>query len=312
MRKGVPAVVVVVSLFFHVSAFAEQPRQGYIFSQYDVPITQGAATSLFDLDKGGRFIGIYFGDRLHAFGFNQRDQAFTSYNVGNNSINFVTAISDTAIVGSTEQADGRRVGTVWPRKSSSRAWKKILGPFVAAALSDQGPILIDIENYRSTALLGINDRGHLVGAVQKPDFTFRGFVIVEGQISIFDYPEAQSTQAEGISKDGTIVGTYMLNNTSHGFLLHPNGQFEAFGVPNACETFISDINDAGDFAGTYIDCGSRQMRGYVLTRKRVLTPIIYPGVGTTATQVFGLDEKGNVAGRFDDATGRHGFLGLLK
>lgn len=310
MRKMISAVVVM--FFLYVSAYAEQTRQGYTLSPYDIPTNLGSSTSLFDLWKGGRFIiGIYLGTRLHAFGFEQRDRSLTSYDVENNFINFVTAISDIAVVGSTEQPDGRRVGTIWPRRSSSEAWKKILGPLVAPSLPQRGPIIIDIEDYLSTTFLGLNDRGHLVGAVQTPDFTFRGFVIVEGQISIFDYPEAQSTLAEGIRQDGTIVGTYTLNNRNHGFLLHPSGQFEAFDVPNTCETSISDANDAGDLAGSYVACGSQQMSGYVFTRKQQLIPITYPGVGTIRTEVFGLDEKGNIAGRFDDATGRHGFIGLF-
>jgi hypothetical protein len=54
------------------------------------------------------------------------------------------------------------------------------------------------------------------------------------------------------------------------------------------------------------------MRGYVLTREDQLLVVTFPGAGTTATQVHGLDEQGNIAGRFDDATGRHGFLGVLE
>ena len=191
-------------------------------------------------------------------------------------------------------------------------WKKAVGTTVPSPSSVGDPIIIDIENYRGTALLGLNRRGHVVGTVQKADLTFRGLVIRNGAIAIFDYPGAQSTLAEGIREDGTIVGTYTLNNVKHGFILYPNGQFEPFDVPQACETFIFDTNDAGDLAGAYVDCASRQMRGYVRTRQGQLQVVTFPGVETIATEVQGLDEQGNIAGRFDDATGRHGFVGILE
>ncbi|MSQ47277.1 MAG: hypothetical protein EXR78_02635 [Deltaproteobacteria bacterium] len=236
----------------------------------------------------------------------------TSYNVSGSFVNFVTAISGVALVGSTELPDGKRVGTIWPRKPSSALWKKTLGPSVPLPSSTQKPILIDIDNYNGTALLGLNDRGQVVGAVQRADFTFRSLLIAQGTIVIFDYPGAQSTQAEGIRKDGTIVGTYTLNNVAHGFILHPHGQFEPFDVLRACGTFIHDTNEASDLAGAYVDCASQRMRGYVLTGEDQLHIVAFPRAGTTATEVHGLDEHGNIAGRFDDAAGRHGFLGILE
>jgi hypothetical protein len=310
MKKVISASVVVLCLLSPVLASAGQKGKGYTLSRYDIPPTLGSETSLFDLERGGDFlIGIYFGDRLHAFSVDLRAEAFTSYDVGNNFITFATAVSDLAVVGSTEQPDGRRVGTIWPRASSREAWGTILAPLIPS-LPRQGPLIIDISGYQSTALLGLNARGDLVGAVQRPDFTFRGFVIAAGQLSLFDYPAAQSTQAEGIRQDGTIVGTYTLNNRTHGFVLPPSGHFTTFDVPHACGTSISDTNERGDLAGSYVDCGSQQTRGYVFTRAQRLIPIIYPGGDTTQTEVLGLDERGNIAGRFDTATGRHGFLGL--
>jgi hypothetical protein len=310
MKKVISACVVVLCLFSHALASAKQKRQRYTLFRYDIPTTLGRDTSIFDLEQGGDFlIGTYFGDRLHAFSVDLRKESFTLYDVGNAFINFATAVSDLAVVGSIEQPDGRRVGAIWPRTSSPEAWGKILA-LLSPSLPQQGPIIIDISDYQSTALLGLNARGDLVGAVQKPDFTFRGFVIVEGQISVFDYPGAQSTLAEGIRQDGTIVGTYILNNRNHGFVLPPSGHFTTFAVPDACGTSIADTNERGDLAGSYVDCSSQQTRGYVFTRTQQLIPILYPGGETTQTEVFGLDEKGNIAGRFDTATGRHGFLGF--
>ena len=313
MRSARLAIAVLLGLVFNVSGYAEESGRSYTLTLYDIPQNEGNNTSLFDVVKGGRFfIGTYFSNRQNAFGVNQKKGTLTSYNVGDSFINFAVAVSDTAVVGSTDLLDGKRVGMIWPRKPSSRLWKKVLSPAVPLPSSIQGPVVIDIDSYNSTALLGLNNRGQVVGAVQKSDFTFRGFSITQGTVAIFDYPGAQSTLAEGIRKDGTIVGTYMLNNVNHGFILYPNGQFEPFDVPQACETFIFDTNDAGDLAGAYMDCASRQMRGYVRTRKGQLQVVTFPGAETIATEVQGLDEQGNIAGRFDDATGRHGFVGILE
>lgn len=313
MKRARFAIAVLLGLIFSVPGYARGPGQTYTLTPYDVPQNVGSSTSLFDLAKRGQFVvGTYFTNRQNAFNANQKRGPLTSHNVGGNFVNFVVAISDVALVGSTDRLDGKRVGTIWPRKPSFAVWKKTLSPAVPVSSLTQVPIVIDIDNYDSTALLGLNNRGQVVGAVQRSDFTFRGFSIAKGTVGLFDYPGAQSTLAEGIRNDGTIVGTYTLNNVNHGFLLHPHGQFEPFNVPQACETFIFDTNDAGDLAGAYVDCASRQMRGYVRTRNGQLRVVTFPGAGTTATEVQGLDEQGNIAGHFDDATGRHGFLGVLK
>ncbi len=329
MNKVISVVIFLVSLFFYASVSAKQAGEGYTLFRYDIPTELGNNTSLFDLDEGGTIVGTYFGGGFqHAFGSDQNDESITEYNVEGNFINFATAISDLAVVGSTEQPDGRRVGTIWPRDSSSKTWKKILEPLLPSLPKQGRPIIIDINPFLGTSLLGVNNRGHLVGAVQKLDSTSRGFVIAKGQISVFDYPGAQSTEAEGIRKNGTIVGNYVLNGRRHGFLLNPSGKkFASFDVDvggnkKACETFIYDTNDAGDLAGVYcVVCGCEQKRGYVFTRKQQLISITYPGVETTNTEVRGLDEEGNIVGLFDTETldsnnklikERHGFIGLLK
>ena len=317
MRKVKFAVGVLLGLVFNVPGYAQGPGRSYTLTPYDVPNNTGNNTSLFDLVKGDQFlVGTYFTNRQNAFGADQKKGTLTSYNIGDSFINYVVAVSTAGIVGSADFPGGR-VGTIWPRKPSAALWKKALGPAMPLPSSPREPIIIDIEDYNSTALLGLNNRGQVVGAVQRLDATFRGLVIAEATVVIFDYPGAQSTVAEGIRKNGTIVGTYTLDRVNHGFILHPNGQFEPFNVPQVCatfspETFIYDTNDAGDLAGAYMDCASRQMRGYVLTRKGQLLVVTFPRTGTTATHVQGLDNAGNIAGHFDDATGRHGFLGILE
>lgn len=313
MRRGRFAIAVLLGLVFNVSGYAREQEQSYTLFAYDVPATEGNNTSLFDLVMKDKFvIGTCFSDRQNAFGANPKKEKLMSFNTGNSFVNFIVASSKVGVVGSVDMPNDRRVGTIWPQKSSMALWKKALGTAVSSPSSVDDPIIIDMENYRGTALLGLNRRGHVVGTVQKADLTFRGLVIRNGALEIFDYPGAQSTFAEGIRKDGTIVGTYTLNNVNHGFILSPHGQFEPFDVPKACETFIFDTNDAGDLAGAYLDCTSRQMRGYVRIRKGQLIVVSFPGARTTATEVHGLDEQGNIAGRFDDATGRHGFFGILE
>ncbi len=301
-------IAVLLGLIFNGPGYADGPGRRYRLTRYDVPHTTGTNTSLFDLAKGGQVvIGTYFTHRQNAFSASQENGTFTPYDVDGSFVNFVIAVSDVALVGSADLPEGNRVGTIWPREPASALWKQ--APLPA---STQKPIRIDMDNYKSTALLGLNNHGHVVGAVQRADFTFRGFSLTEGKVVFFDYPNANSTRAEGIRHDGTIVGTYTRDNVNHGFILTPHGQFQPFDVPQACETFLFDTNDVGDLAGAYVDCASRQMRGYVLTNEKQLLVVTFPGAGTIATEVHGLDEHGNIAGRFDDATGRHGFLGILE
>jgi hypothetical protein len=306
-------IVVLLVLIFSGLCHADEPGRRYRLIRYDVPQTTGTNTSLFDLTRGGQVvIGTYFTNRQNAFGISPKTRTFTLYNMDDSFVNFVIAVSNVALVGSADLPEGKRVGTIWPRKPWAAWWEKTLSPLVPSSSLDRNPIIIDIGSYEGTALLGLNNRGHVVGAVQRADFTFRGFSLIAGKVVFFDYPGAQSTRAEGIRHDGTIVGTYTRDNVNHGFIRTPRGQFKPFDVPQACETFLLDTNDVGDLAGAYVDCASQQMRGYVFTRKRQFLTITFPGAGTTATEVHGLDEQGNIAGRFDDATGRHGFLGILR
>ena len=246
-------------------------------------------------------LGLISPSWQNAFTANQKRGTLTVNNVGGNFVNFAVAMKNAAIVGSTDlpivgsdPPKERRVGTIWPSKLSPALWRRLLGLSVRLPSSTQEPIIIEIDNYNGTALLGLNNRGQVVGVVQRSDLTYRGFSIAKGTVVFFDYPGAQSTFAEGIRNNGTIVGTYTLNNVNHGFILHPHGQFKfkSFDVPQACETFIFDTNDAGDLAGAYVDCASRQRHGYVFTRKGQLIVVTFPGAGTTATEVQGLDEQG--------------------
>src|SRR5262249_22423814 len=139
MKQGIAVSAVVLWLFSHASASAGQKGHGYTLSRYDRPTSLGRDTSLFDLERGGDgIIAIYVGDCLHAFSLDLRAEAFTPYDVDNDVIDFATAVSELAVVGSTEQPDGRRVGVIWLRASSPEAWGQILAP-LSSSLPQQGP-----------------------------------------------------------------------------------------------------------------------------------------------------------------------------
>jgi uncharacterized membrane protein len=106
--------------------------------------------------------------------------------------------------------------------------------------------------------LGINPAGDIVGysfttpAGDPSGRAERSYLLRDGVMNWFQYPNAYATLATDISPNGTIVGRYRLLSpaTVRGFVLR-EGQFESFDVPGAALTVPYGVNAKGDIVGYY-------------------------------------------------------------
>jgi probable HAF family extracellular repeat protein len=143
---------------------------------------------------------------------------------------------------------------------------------------------------RALLLLGFVLSG--LSAVQAASYT----------VTPIDVPNSRGTMPRGINASGAIVGNYVsAESTGHGFLLI-DGHFITFDVlePNGIGTFPYGINNQGTVAGVNME------EGFIFSLTQV-TIIDVPG--SQVAFVEGLNNKGQVAGYYQDARGvAHAFL----
>lgn len=116
------------------------------------------------------------------------------------------------------------------------------------------------------------------------------------------------TQANAINDVGSIVGTFRDINGDHGYLF--NGSFfQPFDV-DLPGTLVTDtdafgINNRNFIVGQFSDAFRGETRGFLYDGTAFM-PIDIPNA--TFTQAFAINDTGDIAGSFGDATGKHGFL----
>jgi len=184
--------------------------------------------------------------------------------------------------------------------------------YVATALA-QDPndgvfTTIDAPNAVNTRGRAINSEGDTVGWYRDTGNKVHGFLrSADGSFTIIDVPlsGALLTQALGINDRGDIVGTYTSSDTlRHGFLLSHTGDFSSFDPLNSGDTVARGIDDSGEITGFF----NFFLHGYLLSRDGTATELDVPFAGVTDTQAYSVNNRGDVAGSFDDAVGGHGFV----
>jgi 6-phosphogluconolactonase len=115
-----------------------------------------------------------------------------------------------------------------------------------------------VPNSTSTAIMGVNDNGDLVGFYRKPDGTRHGFVWWHTNVvQTLDFPGTNlTTAAMGINKAGKIVGGLWSIGSSgtfaNGGFAWKSGTFTSmnFGTTGCVKcTSLNGISNAGDISG---------------------------------------------------------------
>ena len=163
------------------------------------------------------------------------------------------------------------------------------------------------DDQAGTLTSGINDRGDVLGAYQRPDQVVPHFVRDrKGRYTLLDDPPGVSGvgltyEPVDLNNRGEIVGFYNDDegNTTTGFLRTRTGRFNSIEVTDSLVTGPLRINDRRQVVGIYLDEGGK-VHGFLWDRGEYST-IDVPGAA--ATIVAGINNRGQMVGSYIDADG---------
>jgi uncharacterized membrane protein len=152
-------------------------------------------------------------------------------------------------------------------------------------------------------ILGINNRGQMVGTYRDAEDVIHGFLLDDGVFTTIDHPDAaRETVLFGINNRGQILGGYVdAGGTRRSFLLQ-RGVFTDFAVPGASRTAGFDLNDRGQVVGFFVDAVGPG-HGFLLDRGRFTTIDIPDESGPRPTQILGINNRGQMVGAYITAEG---------
>lgn len=159
----------------------------------------------------------------------------------------------------------------------------------------------------NTWVMGINNKGDLVGQIITGNGFKRGFVMLNGVPSGVNYPGGDNTVPFGIAADGTVVGYFLKNGSMQAFMRGPAGHFKALQIPGAIESQAYGINNAShQIVGLYTTQG--QTHGFVYDYlTNAMTTVDWPDMAVNTTVITGINSNGVIVG-WAQAPGRaHAF-----
>jgi probable HAF family extracellular repeat protein len=158
----------------------------------------------------------------------------------------------------------------------------------------------------SSAALGINGLGDIVGQLSGNGSANLGYLLHQGKLTIISFPGAAGgTFPTGINDQGVVVGTYKVvkDGQPHGFMWQ-NGNFTNIEVPGPGATIPVKISNRGDVVGTFNDGVAH---GFAFDIGHFFF-IDRPGFNET--QLIAVNKFDNVLGFGTTATGQVWFKGF--
>lgn len=171
------------------------------FTQYDVPGV--VHTSVTGINDAGDFCGFFFNDGALITPF---------LNVGGTLIPF-------SLPG---------INVIYPRAINNRG--QVVGVYTDPVdqsvehgffRDSDGTVTypLDFPNGRDTAILGINDRGMLVGGWRDTSLYFHAFLLqLPDRFLSYDYPAGEYSTFSGINNSGLISGSVLSNDSYYSFI----------------------------------------------------------------------------------------------
>src|SRR5499427_1059043 len=168
--------------------------------------------------------------------------------------------------------------------------------------SFSAPIVDPNDTVGFTEGRGINNSGTVCGDYGTSDGNSHGFFLSGGTFTTYDVPGATSTAVLGINNPGDFTGTFTDSNGNNPAFVSVSGTLTSFSVPGAAQTLAYQISDSKRLTvGYYVDA-SGILHGYYRDANGALTFPIDP-TGSTATILFGDNNRNWVVGRYADAAG---------
>jgi hypothetical protein len=151
-----------------------------------------------------------------------------------------------------------------------------------------------------TEARGINSSGTVCGDYFGSDLNVHGFFLANGTFTEYDVPGAPNTLVNGINDRADFAGAFgdSFNGPFQAFV-SVGGTITSFSVPGAFSTVANELNNSNQLVvGYYQDIDSLgPLHGYFRDASGALHfPIDPPG--STATVLFGLNDRNWVVGRY--------------
>ena len=170
------------------------------------------------------------------------------------------------------------------------------------------PIVDPNDTVGFTEGRGINNSRTVCGDYASSDGNNHGFFLSGGTFTEYDVPGAVSTTVLGINDVADFTGSFSYGSGIFQGYVSVGGTITSFSVPGALLTLAYEINNSNELVvGYYID-GSGIVHGYYRDATGTLHFPIDPS-GSTATVLFGLNDRNWVVGRYADSSGAtHGLF----
>jgi hypothetical protein len=173
------------------------------------------------------------------------------------------------------------------------------------------PIVDPNDTVGFTEGRGINNSRIVAGDYAISDGTLHSFFLSGNTFTEYDVPGTVQTNLLSINDAGDFTGGFDPDGSGiFQAFVSIDGALTSWSVPGALSTFAYEINNSNQLAvGYFIDAGG-VLHGYYRDANGTLQFPIDPS-GSTATVLFGLNDKNWVVGRYGDSSGAtHGLFFL--
>ena len=174
------------------------------------------------------------------------------------------------------------------------------------------PIVDPNDTVGFTEGRGINNSRTVAGDYVISDGTLHSFFLSGGTFTEYDVPGTVQTNLLSINDAASFTGGFDPDGSGifQGFV-SVGGTLTSFSVPAALSTFAYETNNSNQLVVGYFIDGSGILHGYYRDANGTLHFPIDPS-GSTATILFGLNDKNRVVGRYADSSGvTHGLFFVL-
>ena len=226
-------------------------------------------------------------------------QGFT-YNSNNGVYDFYPAVGTrvTSLRGINDAGD--MVGAHW--SASGIAFQGFYDNGTSIdSISVPGSVWIQTNDVNNTGLM-TGEYSVIAGTTETSSYLYDG-----SSFSTFASPGASRTRAFGINDSGIIVGDYTESGNTYGFI-YDGVRFTQLSVLDSLRTSARGIDNAGNIVGNYQDAAGRG-HGFIYDGD-VFTTIDVDFVGAYGTKIIGINELGQIVGRYKFEGKEYGFVGV--
>jgi len=220
-----------------------------VYSSYDAPVGNLAATTLSGVNSNGEIVGYYkvSSGTPPTSGLWKNGAVFNPIQYPGINDTRAFGINDSeVIVGKYKDADNVEHGYTYSNGTYTN---------IDSLITPSGATNIKAN--------GINNSGQIVGEFADSGGALHGFLLSGGNFTLIDVnlSGATNTSLTGINNKGWIVGSYFIGLVEHSFV-DISGVFNSFDYTGSKSSSAKGLNDYGQIVGEYTDVNGVQ-HGYL-------------------------------------------------